>query len=75
MFYIYSAIQCPPIHNSTENHYLVPKPLDRYTYNMNWTAKCMHGYELSYGNLIRTCQENGSWLGQEPVCTSKYCYV
>ena len=39
---------------------------------MNLTAECIVGYELSSGNLVRTCQENGEWSGQEPICTSRY---
>ena len=34
-------------------------------------SACDEGYELTSGNLTRTCQANGKWSGSQPVCTSK----
>uniref|UniRef100_A0A8W8MSB7 Sushi domain-containing protein n=1 Tax=Magallana gigas TaxID=29159 RepID=A0A8W8MSB7_MAGGI len=44
------------------------KPL--YTLNVgdNVTYTCQTGHRLAAGNLIRICQENGSWSGEEPIC-------
>ena len=34
---------------------------------------CNYGYHLTSGNLIRTCQINGTWDGSLPMCSRKYC--
>ena len=34
---------------------------------------CNYGYHLTSGNLIRTCQINGTWDGNLPMCSRKYC--
>ncbi|XP_071126659.1 CUB and sushi domain-containing protein 3-like isoform X2 [Mytilus edulis] len=33
------------------------------------TYTCNTGYELTSGNLVRTCMENKNWSGNQPVCT------
>ena len=35
------------------------------------TYSCNEGYNIM-GNEVRTCQENGSWSGEDPVCQSEY---
>nr|XP_034313215.1 uncharacterized protein LOC105333579 isoform X2 [Crassostrea gigas] len=37
----------------------------------NYTCKIGHRFES--GNLIRICQENGSWSGKEPICKRCKC--
>ncbi|XP_011434929.3 uncharacterized protein [Magallana gigas] len=37
----------------------------------NYTCKIGHRFES--GNLIRICQENGSWSGEEPICKRCKC--
>ena len=37
------------------------RPGDRATY------VCNSGYEL-VGNTVRTCQNNGQWSGNKPIC-------
>ncbi|XP_052078238.1 sushi, von Willebrand factor type A, EGF and pentraxin domain-containing protein 1-like isoform X2 [Mytilus californianus] len=37
------------------------------------TYKCNTGYELSSGNLVRTCKEGKTWDGNPPVCTKVTC--
>ncbi len=34
------------------------------------TYSCVTGYNLS-GDASRTCQADGSWTGNDPVCNSK----
>ena len=34
------------------------------------TYSCIEGYNL-IGDGMRTCLDNGSWSGQDPVCQSK----
>ena len=31
--------------------------------------RCAEGTDLVYGDLTRTCQSDGSWSGQVPLCT------
>ena len=31
---------------------------------------CNEGYNIT-GDEMRTCQENGSWIGQDPACQSE----
>ena len=76
LFYVfYIAVLCTPIPDSSEKHYMVTNLSSRYTFNMTWTAMCSKGYRLLTGNLVRICQDNGTWSGQEPKCTSKYVCV
>ena len=63
---------CPILHASSSNKYVLSNQADNYTVDMNLTAECIVGYKLSSGNLVRTCQENEEWYGQEPICTSRY---
>lgn len=37
------------------------------------TYKCNTGYELSSGDLVRTCKEGKNWDGNPPVCTKVTC--
>ena len=66
---------CPIYNASSTNKYVLSNQADKYTIDMNLTAECIFGYKLSSGNLIRTCQENGEWSGQEPTCTSRYQFT
>ena len=70
--FVFTEILCPILHASSSNKYVLSNQADKYTVDMNLTAECIVGYELSSGNLVRTCQENGEWSGQEPICTSRY---
>ncbi|CAG2236294.1 CSMD [Mytilus edulis] len=38
-------------------------------YQDTLTYTCNTGYELTSGNLVRTCMENKNWSGNQPVCT------
>ena len=42
-----------------------------YSVNSKVYFSCELGYELM-GSEDRKCQPNGSWTGQQPVCTSMY---
>ena len=35
---------------------------------------CNEGYTIM-GNEVRTCQENETWSGEDPVCQGEYMYV
>ena len=70
--FVFTEILCPILRASSSNKYVLSNQTDKYTIDMNLTAECIFGYELSSGNLVRTCQENGEWSGQEPICTSRY---
>ncbi|KAL5272410.1 hypothetical protein ACHWQZ_G000568 [Mnemiopsis leidyi] len=40
-----------------------------------FVTKCAEGTDLVYGDLTRTCQSDGSWSGQVPLCTVTQCPV
>ena len=42
-----------------------------YDYLTNVTYTCNIGYELTSGDVTRTCQANGRWTGTVPICLSK----
>ena len=37
----------------------------------NITYRCKSNHSLVSGNLTRTCLDNGSWSGKQPVCRSE----
>lgn len=37
------------------------------------TYSCVPGFEI-VGNPIRTCGQNGAWLGKPPTCRGKLIY-
>ncbi|XP_041359418.1 CUB and sushi domain-containing protein 1-like [Gigantopelta aegis] len=43
------------------------------TYNSIITYSCVKGYNLTAGNLQRTCQNNGKWSGTAPTCSIIHC--
>ena len=44
--------------------------IDNTTFNSTANYSCNVGYNIT-GAEMRTCQENGSWSGQEPTCQSE----
>lgn len=44
----------------------------RYVYSNITTYECVIGYELSGGDVERSCTETAVWSGIAPNCTSKY---
>ena len=44
----------------------------QFDYGTSATYTCSTGYELASGDLVRTCQDDKSWDGTEPVCQSRY---
>lgn len=34
---------------------------------------CDYAHNLTSGNLMRTCQLNGTWDGSPPMCSRKFC--
>ncbi|XP_052776697.1 sushi, von Willebrand factor type A, EGF and pentraxin domain-containing protein 1-like [Mya arenaria] len=57
-----------PAHSSITN--TVPS---KYVYQDDVTYACNTGYELSGGDVVRTCTETSFWDGTEPNCTIIYC--
>ena len=43
-----------------------------YPYLSNVIYKCNSGFILEEGDLVRTCQENGEWDGDPPLCVGMY---
>ena len=44
--------------------------IDSTTFESTVNYSCDEGYNIA-GDEMRTCQENGSWSGQKPVCQSE----
>ena len=36
-------------------------------YNLDKYFRCNTGFDLEYGDSLRTCQPNGQWSGRQPV--------
>jgi len=44
------------------------------TFGSDATYDCVPGYTV-IGNSVRTCQADGDWSGEEPVCESKLAQI
>ena len=42
--------------------------LSNTTFRSTANFTCSQGYSLSNGNSIRTCEANGEWSGDSPIC-------
>ena len=65
-------IDCPdaPYNSSTTD--LDTRTRKQYYFiGDNITYKCKSNHSLVSGNLTRTCLDNGSWSGEQPVCKSE----
>lgn len=54
----------PPVENTTETSTVQAE----YDYLTDITYECVLAYNYSGGNLVQTCQEDGTWSGQSPIC-------
>jgi hypothetical protein len=43
----------------------------RYSRGRQAVYKCMIGYELHHGYLVKYCDDMGRWYGKNPVCVGK----
>ena len=43
-----------------------------HNFNVIVTYVCDTGYNHSTGDLVRTCQNDGTWSGALPACPSKF---
>ena len=59
----------------------LPTPVDHATvtpndaehdYDTSITYTCDLSYNNTSGDLVRTCQADGQWSGDAPVCTGEY---
>ena len=48
--------------------------LDSTEYEGKVSYACVVGYNHTSGDLNRTCQADGKWSGDVPVCQSQYNY-
>ena len=65
-----SALTCDRLDNPSNGHVI----LTGVTVNSVATYICSSGFVL-VGEDTRTCQPNGEWSGQEPVCSRKLSYI
>ena len=65
-----TAVECSTLSNPSNGrvNQQGDRPGDRARYT------CNSGYEL-VGQSIRTCQNNGEWSGDAPICQSKQLYT
>ena len=65
-------IDCPdPTYNSSTTDLDTSTRKQYYFSGENITYKCNSNHSLVSGNLTRTCLDNGSWSGKQPVCRSE----
>ena len=71
-FYFFLVVTCIPdvVADSTKS-----PELAEHDYNTAVTYTCNTGYELTSGDLTRTCHADGSWTGTTPVCSSKPIFI
>ena len=46
--------------------------LSNTTFGSTANFTCSQGYSLSNRNTTRTCETNGEWSGEPPVCECEY---
>ncbi|CAG2201371.1 CSMD [Mytilus edulis] len=51
------------------------KPVSSYIFRDSVTYTCLTGYEVQYGDLERSCQADGTWSGNPPVCKISLKYL
>ncbi|XP_071170531.1 P-selectin-like [Mytilus edulis] len=70
-----SALDCQPVQCSNPVHgtYVQSIPDIIYEYRDVVTYQCVVGYMLGSGDLIRECQANGTWTGDQPHCKDIEC--
>ncbi|TKS88293.1 CUB and sushi domain-containing protein 3 [Collichthys lucidus] len=45
-----------------------------FTIGQNVSFQCQPGYRMEEdGSSVRTCTQNGTWSGNMPMCTAKFC--
>ncbi|KAF3707384.1 CUB and sushi domain-containing protein 3 CUB and sushi multiple domains protein 3 [Channa argus] len=45
-----------------------------FTIGQNISFQCQPGYRMEEdGSPVRTCTQNGTWNGNMPICTAKFC--
>ncbi|XP_071170533.1 CUB and sushi domain-containing protein 3-like [Mytilus edulis] len=70
-----SALDCQPVQCSHPVHSTYVQPIDViiYEYRDVVIYQCVVGYMLGSGDLIRECQANGTWTGDQPHCKDIEC--
>ena len=64
-YYFHAVVDCEPLSAPTNGD--VKDPVT--TYQSVATYQCNTGYDL-IGESSRTCQADGNWSEQEPICQS-----
>ena len=65
-------IDCPAApYNSCTTDLDISNRKQYYFIGDNITYRCKSNHSLVSGNLTRTCLENGSWSGKQPICSEK----
>lgn len=49
--------------------------IDRLILGATIVYRCIPEYELTAGNMNRTCKEDGKWSGSPPVCSKSEMYI
>jgi CUB/sushi domain-containing protein len=62
-------IVCPNV-TSLQNGQLL---VEGFRFRQSVFYSCELGYSLMGGGSSRTCQENGTWSGEEPICQPLFC--
>ncbi|XP_052102617.1 sushi, von Willebrand factor type A, EGF and pentraxin domain-containing protein 1-like isoform X1 [Mytilus californianus] len=70
-----SPLDCQPVTCSHPVHstYVQSIPVVTYVYKDVVTYQCVVGHMLGSGDLIRECQANGTWTGDQPHCKDIEC--
>ena len=72
-----AAIRCPALPANVNGMIIYSRETaEHYEYGTTATYQCDSGYELTGGDTVRTCTNDGSrpvgqWNGTAPVCKGK----
>lgn len=70
--FIFTVVTCTKI--DIPNMSFTPPTASTHDFNTTIYYTCDMGYNHTYGDLVRTCNELGQWSGLLPNCTRKYTY-
>ena len=73
----YADVRCPEFNLTVESNLLVHKKNNLQGWGRKVVYECNDRYSFypsTTEDQVRTCQKNGTWSGEDPICFSKYMW-